>query len=314
MSELKNRFTWSYSAADEFETCRRKRYWSKYAGWGGWEKDAPELARKAYRLSKMVNIYTLTGNAAERAVMWTLRRLQAGATVAAQEAYQAAARPFLNEAWRSSRQQLWKQDPKKYPCLREHYYREWEPETEREQVQRAKDTVIACAENFIRLVWPRLKEVRHEQELVTSASIGTHPQAIEVDRIPVYAVPDYAYQSGEDVCIHDWKSGRPRESHMDQLSLYGLWANRRFGVAPENIVVFVEYLHPGEVVARRIGPEELARIIGFIRSSVADMAEYVVDGDILRNEPLPAEEWDAAADSSLCRNCNYREICAPYTG
>jgi len=312
MAELKNRFTWSYSAADEFESCRRKRYWSKYAGWGGWEATAPEVARKAYQLSKMMNIYTLTGVAAEKAVMWSLRRLQAGQEVTAREAYEAAARPYLNEVWRSSRQKLWKQDPKRYACLREHYYGQWDAETERRWVEKVKSVVNDCVTHFVELVWPRLREVRHEQELVTTATSGTRPEPIEVDSVPVYAVPDYAYQAGEDLHIHDWKSGQPRESHRQQLSLYGLWAHRRFGTAPEKIVVFVEYLQPGEVVARRIGKEDLQEITAFIRSSVADMAEYLVDGDIQRNEPLPLEEWEAAADTGLCRHCNFYELCEPY--
>lgn len=312
MAELRNRFTWSYSAADEFESCRRKRYWGKYASWGGWESSAPELARKAYQLSKMVNIYTLTGTAAERAIMWTLRRLQAGQLPDVGEAYEAAARPFLNEAWKASRQKLWQQDPKKYPCLREHYYQQWDAVTEREKVEWAKRTVQECIRHFVELVWPRIQGVRHEHEVITTASSGTQPEPIEVDGVPVYAVPDYVYQSGDDLHIHDWKSGQPRESHVSQLLLYGLWAHRRLGADPEHIVVFVEYLLPGEVVARRITRADLDSITAFIRSSIGDMAEYLVDGDIKRNEPLPVEEWEAAANGALCRHCNYYEICAPY--
>ena len=47
MAELINTFSWSISARADFEECPRRRYLAKYAMWGGWNADAPELARAA---------------------------------------------------------------------------------------------------------------------------------------------------------------------------------------------------------------------------------------------------------------------------
>ena len=81
MAELKNTFSWSFSASSDFEDCRRKRYWAKYAMWGGWERNAEPLQKAAYRLTKMDSRFSLRGQAAEEAVLYALRETQRGNAV-----------------------------------------------------------------------------------------------------------------------------------------------------------------------------------------------------------------------------------------
>ena len=97
MADLINTFSWSISARADFEECPRRRYLAKYAMWGGWKADAPDLARAAYRLGKMENRFTLQGNAVERAVMWAFRQAQAGQSVTVAQAYETAVKPYLNQ-------------------------------------------------------------------------------------------------------------------------------------------------------------------------------------------------------------------------
>ncbi len=39
------------------------------------------------------------------------------------------------------------------------------------------------------------------------------------------------------------------------------------------------------------------------------MTEYLVDFDRAKNEPLPKEEWELAADPASCQHCNFYELC-----
>ena len=39
------------------------------------------------------------------------------------------------------------------------------------------------------------------------------------------------------------------------------------------------------------------------------MAEYLVAGDISRNQPLPQEDWELCADLDTCRQCRFYELC-----
>jgi predicted RecB family nuclease len=41
------------------------------------------------------------------------------------------------------------------------------------------------------------------------------------------------------------------------------------------------------------------------------MAEYLVDGNLQRNEALPKDDWEMSADMNVCRKCNFYELCKP---
>lgn len=310
VAELKNTFSWSFSAAADFEECRRKRYWGKYGMWGGWQKNAGEIQRAAWRLTKMESRHTLMGHAVEQSVIWVLREKQAGRDVSAEEAYEKIARPFLNRCWKDSRDGAWRDNPKQVCCLHEHYYKQHAPG--KEWTAAVIEQTRACIGHFIERVLPRLAHVKPEQEIkVGKAGSGDGPENFELDGITVYAIPDYVYRMNEQWHIHDWKAGKPKPEHRDQVGLYGLWAHTRHGVAAENIFVYLEYLRDGTMAYEQMSDGILDNVRTAIRSSAEDMSEYLVDGDRSRNEPMPREEWELALTRTPCRSCNFYELCEP---
>jgi hypothetical protein len=315
MAKLENRFSWSFSAAGDFEDCRRKRYWSKYAAWGGWDREAPEESRTAYRLNKMDNIYSLQGQAAEETVMWVLREAQAGQPVDAAQAYERIARPFLRQKWTESRQGLWKVNAKKHCCLREHYYGLWDKETERARAEAMAEHTKKCIANFIDRMLPRLRVILPGNEvLIAGPGMGGDPESFELEGIKIYAIPDYVHRDGEIMHIHDWKAGKVKAAHQEQLALYGLWASCKHETAVENICCYVEYLATGQMAPVVITQEILDQILGRISESVADMRGYLVDEDLAANRALPKAEWELTADPRICRMCNFYELCRPELG
>jgi len=312
MAELKNTFSWSFSAAGDFDECRRKRYWSKYGMWKGWDPKASELQRKAYRFNKMDNRYSLQGNAVEYAVMWVLRQKQEGKDVTADEAYEQIAKPFLNKSWKESRDGTWQADPKRHCCLHEHYYPDLNPTPEKEWTAALAEHTKLCIANFIERVLPRLEHVKPEQEVdIATPEKGGDPESFEFEGTKIYAIPDYVYRVDDQWHIHDWKSGKSRPEHKQQLVLYGLWANLKHGVPPENVFVYIEYLRDGVVALQQLTDRDLETVKAQIRDSVTDMTGYLVDGDTQRNAALPREEWDLAPTRSPCRRCNFYELCEP---
>ena len=310
MAELKNTFSWSFSAAEDFEQCRRRRYWSKYASWGGWSPSAPQESRIAYRLNKMDNVWGLMGQAAENAAVWLLRERQRGRSPSAEEAWEKAARPFLTRKWNESLSGAWRRDPKRVCCLREHYYGTLsdEKQTKRD----IADQVKRCIANFRERVLPRLAAVRPEQEIaVSTPEKGGEAEHFFYADVKVYAIPDYAWREGKLLHIHDWKAGKAKESHRLQLSIYALWARIRHGFPPDRTFLYVEYLKDGKVFPFQVSEEELQTTIELMSDSVAAMTEYLVDGDRKRNEPLPKEEWELTDDPRNCRQCNFYELCRP---
>lgn len=306
MAELVNTFSWSFSAASDFEGCRRKRYWSKYAAWGGWDAHAPTTARTAYRLNKMESRHTLQGRGTEEAVCWMLRAYQAGRAPTADEAYDAAARPLLNAAWKQSKSGAWRADPKRNVCLHEHYYPELHPDLDPQWTQTLKEHVQTCVRKFVETVWPRLADVTPDDEVSVDRL-----ESFELDGLKVYAIPDYVVRQDAVWHIHDWKAGRPRPEHSKQLAVYGLWAHEKHGVAPDQIRVYIEYLKEGRVAMEQVTSEMLDEIRAFIAESSMDMADYLEEGDARRNKPRPREEWDMTADRATCARCNFYELCKP---
>ncbi len=311
MAELINNFSWSISAREDFAECHRRRYWAKYAMWNGWKENASPIQRAAYRLSKMENRFTLLGNAVELGVNWLIRAQQEGRSASMEEAYEAAAKPYLNKCWGESVKQLWKNNPKKFCCLREHYYSSLGKEKEKEMTAEMIVRIKLCLANFIAKVLPGLSPVKKEQEIAISTVAAGDPESFAMERVKIYAIPDYAYLRDGMMHIHDWKSGGARASHKDQMAIYGLWAAVKHKIAPEKVNIHLEYLSAGATDSQKLTQDSLLKAQELISDSVNEMAEYLVDGDLRRNEALPKDDWELSADMNVCHKCNFYELCKP---
>lgn len=324
MAELRNNFSWSISAREDFNECRRRRYWAKYAMWNGWKENASLIQRAAYRLSKMENRFTLLGNAVELGVNWLIHGRQTGGTATAEEAYEAAAKPFLNKCWSESVKGLWKNNPKKFCCLHEHYYSDFGKNGGKSEKEMTAEMIVrikSCLSNFILKIMPGLAPVKKEQEIVVSTVAMGDPESFNLEeaqaspaspwQVKIYAIPDYAYLKDGRMHIHDWKSGGARASHKDQMAVYGLWAAVKHKIAPEKVSIHLEYLASGVTDSRELTTESLTKAQELIRESVNEMAEYLVEGDLHRNEALPKDDWEMSADTNVCRKCNFYELCKP---
>lgn len=314
MAELINTFTWSISAAQDFDDCPRKRYWGKYASWGGWKENATPIQRKAYQLSKMQNRYSLLGNAVEHTIRYALRKFQDGETLSVDQLYEAIAKPYLNGAWKQSKDGLWKDNPKRYICLREHYYSsdEFSGSSQNLWVQAIIEQCKKCIANFQSTVLERLKDVRPEHELaIAHVGDGGDPESFEIEGLKIYAIPDYVYRtSGGRLHIHDWKAGKAKPQHHKQMRIYALWALGKGHIADiTNIGLILEYLSANRHEDVSVSEADLDEIRSYIRESVEGMADFLVDNDIRRNEALPQSEWVLTATPSLCKYCNFYELC-----
>lgn len=311
MGKLVNVFSWSHSAATDFELCRRKRYWSKYAAWGGWERDAPVECKTAYRLNKMTNRFCLYGTAAEDACMWMLREFQrTGSAPSESEAYDRIARPLLRKAWDESTGRAWMRYPKA-ACLHEHYYPEFCGLSQKEIMHRIADVVKACLKNFRAEVLPRLEGVTPDMEVEISVVGRGDPEHFAFEGVKVYAIPDYVYVRDGLWHIVDWKSGVPKPEHGEQVALYALWAREKHGVAPTDVELSLEYLQSGERKAFNVTEADLEMVRTRLRESMQDMAQYLVDADPEANQALPKPEWDLCYEPSICQRCEFYELCRP---
>ena len=311
MAELQNVFSWSVSAREDFQECPRRRYWAKYAMWNGWQTSATTLQRTAYRLTKMENCYSIQGNAVERAAMWLLTEHRAGRRPGPDNAYAEVARPYLNRCWSESRNRLWQSNPKRFCCLHEHYYQEHHQTPEREMTARMIQTIMDCLTYFHATLLPCLMSVGLESDMPIATVDTGDPEFFMLDKVKIYAIPDYVRRIDDKLEIFDWKSGAPRSSHSDQMAVYGLWAHRKHNYQPEKIIIRLEYLAAGKSLQTPMTAADIEKTENMIRLSVGEMAEYLENGDTQRNIPLPCEEWEMSADMHTCRHCSFYELCKP---
>ena len=314
MGKLKNTFSWSFSAAEDFNQCRRRRYWAKYAMWGGWDRSASPEQKAAYRLCKMDNRWGLMGQAAENAIMWVLREHQRGKSASVEQAWNAVAKPFLGQKWRESLEGNWRTSPKRFCCLREHYYKTLDDDNAAKRQIAAQ--VKNCIANFIEKTLPRVGNVRPEQEYpIATPEQGGDVENFTYEGVKIYAIPDYAYKLDGQTHIHDWKAGKIKaEQHRLQLSLYALWAIVKHAAKPDDIFLYVEYLNEGQVLPFQASEADLEKTRAIMDASIGEMTEYLVDHDRERNEPLPKEEWELTEETANCAQCNFFELCRAELG
>jgi len=279
--------------------------------WGGWDAGASKEARTAYRLKQMQNKWSLIGEAVEQAVLDVLERRRVGSEFSIDASLDFAMKK-LRAAWTNHCSEIWRVKPKRCTCISEIYYDEISinaGEDRERWGKQVKQRTEICLKNFYAHVLPRLPEVTYEEIIPFARPEQGDPEHFHVGNIKVYAIPDWVYRHGGKFIIHDWKTGARREKHKDQLRLYGLWAQRKHNVSPDNITLFVEYLESGEFSEIEYTPEIANLLCDKINSSVREMKQFLKDGDIEKNEPLEIDAFPKTDDFTRCRICNYRELC-----
>jgi hypothetical protein len=297
MAELKNEFTWSFSRRQVFESCRRRYWFRYYAFWGGWNRDAPELARKAYFFSKMASLPMLVGTAVHETIADVLRALRSRREPAS-PFEQVRAR--MNEAWRASKEERWRAvGPKQAPPLFEHYYGvAVAPET----TARLGELAQRCVRHFL--------EGDDYRSIVAAGpesfrSIDTL-EVTELGGVACFVAPDFAYDAGGATRLLDWKTGAARDDHSLQLLAYAEFARRKWSLAPERLRAADVLLDEGRSVEVPIDAARLDDAVAQVRASAAAMRGALADAarNVARREDLPP-----TTDVLECRRCFFREIC-----
>ncbi|MFP4457886.1 MAG: hypothetical protein ACLFPS_09565, partial [Clostridia bacterium] len=111
--------SWSFSRHKSFLECKRSFYFNTYGHWNGWEYKAPARAKQVYRLKKLSNIYTLSGQLLHEEIATAIKSKSIDVNEATNRI-----RHLLNKAVIDSKEKLkyWKQNPKDYVILHEYYY------------------------------------------------------------------------------------------------------------------------------------------------------------------------------------------------
>ncbi len=297
MPELVNEFTWSFTRSQTFAACRRRYWFRYYAFWGGWKQDSPELARQAYFFSKMTTLKMLVGAAVHETIADVLRALNAG---------RAPKSPFdqvrtrMNEAWRASREERWRQvGPKHAPPLFEHWYGVAVPS---EEIEELRELALRCVRSFLE------SELYRDVVKAGPASFRAIDQleVTSLGGVACFVAPDFAFDRGEETWLVDWKTGAEREGHELQLLAYAEYARQKWRLEPSRLRAFDAMLSSGRLREVAISAERLAAAAAQIGADAEAMRATLSDRErnVARREELPP-----TTDPRECRSCSFRQIC-----
>ena len=294
-------WSWSHSRRRTFQECPRKYYYQYYGSHNGWENDAPESARRAYRLKNLTTLAEEIGAAVHECASMAVHQGRGGAPLPGVDALYQQARRRLNRAWLDSADRAaWQESPRRRRMFQEFYYDTGIGET---RIAEAKERLNACLRNllistsFREAVAAPFTEVKNVEQFT----------AFNLDDTPVYAVPDLIYRRGDGSWrVVDWKSGNIRGDAGRQAMVYALYLRERHNVDRGDIIAQIEWLASGDAEELPISQSDLDGFAAGIRDSVAAMRAYLADVDA--NAPLAPAAFPLRDDPSLCRHCKFYEL------
>jgi CRISPR/Cas system-associated exonuclease Cas4 (RecB family) len=297
MGKLQNIFSWSVSRDRLFTECRRAYYYHYYGAWGGWERDAPELAKKTYLLKNMHSIDTWVGDVVHQTIKWVLENKAAGKDIA-QDAARARIKEHLVRTWAQSKERQWVNGIKQHLNLFEHYYKR-EPSPELLAMKIAK--AVKSIDNFYKL---KILDIFSGVEGGGFLSID-ELDSFDLDGVKVYAVPDFAVKEGRYI-LFDWKTGKPSEKDLFQLSFYVLYAQYRWRAAIDEVEVIPVYLSDSNCGLQPASVVDLSYVRQYVQDSAKKMREVLTN--------VEANQADIARCPKTqfvkkCANCRFQEIC-----
>ena len=290
-------FSWSYSRREKLRECPRKYYYHYYASHNGWEDDAPEAARVAYRLRRLTSIPLEIGDAVHKAASVAIRRARHKGSVPTEEELYTVVFQQLHTVWRQSHDQAeWELLPMERKMLREFYY-DLGPIADR------RDQIRACLRNLL--------GSEGFQGAVTALEVVINDDkrfnAFDIDGVTVYAVPDLVYTTFDgDWKIVDWKSGYGQRGGREQALVYALYVHRYYGVDLGDIGARIELLADGDAEDYAFTEGDVGACIEEISDSVAEMRSYLADASL--NAPLDKARFPLRWDTSTCHYCEFYEL------
>ncbi|OAA30034.1 hypothetical protein AT15_00535 [Kosmotoga arenicorallina S304] len=292
--------SWSLSKQKLFEECKRKYYYKTFLSWKGWQSGASELERKAYLLSKLQNIYTISGQALHEEIKTAILEK----SFSPKDSFERI-RSRLREAWIDSSKHLqdWQKWPKEYIVLSELYYgnEDWLRKNSKDILKRIKTSLLNFQKSF-----SFRRVLRNE---VKAIEVDENFPSFFFEGIRVYSVIDFLHQDTEgNITIVDWKTGQKKpERDAFQLGLYVIYVLEKYPAVKLSMIKCVdEYLLSGERAKYRFTPEQIGALREYISRSIRELDKYLEDP--AANKPKDISAFPRSR-SKNCNYCEFKEIC-----
>lgn len=137
----------------------------------------------------------------------------------------------------------------------------------------------------------------------------------ELRNLNVMAAPDFGVVfSDTNYLIIDWKSGQEKidtDGISDQLKIYALklLLKSRMHIEDLDIEWYEVYLPSLNKYGGKIQKSDIDHIIQKLIDDVEYQKQFLVDGDIVKNEPLSHEYFPRTKSEKKCASCTFRKVC-----
>jgi CRISPR/Cas system-associated exonuclease Cas4 (RecB family) len=301
-------FSWSNSRHKTFLECARKYYHQYYESHNGWEYEAPDENKSAYRLKNIKNIPILLGDEIHKVIDRQLKNFLNGKSLFTESDMIALVTTGLNKAYLDSTKYRahWFQKPKRYQMLHEIYYGNG---LSPDEISSAKTKLQLCIYNFFKS--KTYQDILNKLEMHVLHSEDF--QTFEVNGVDVFVVLDFVYKdvSQEKWIVVDWKTGKESEEDRKQLALYALFLAQKHDIPIEDIVLRNEYLLTGTSKEYQLTQFEIDSAQVLMHESIYHMLGYLENP--ARNKPLTIDQFEKNS-SNKCQRCNFKEKCEVLTG
>lgn len=287
-----NWYAWSHHGGRTYSECPRRWWLMKVLFWGGWQKNSDPARRRAWQLTKMKTVWTLSGTVVHQIAAETVSGEPARTPDQAVARYEY----LMARGWNQSRNGAWRDDPKHRTCLFEHYYMApWA----KSHLELAKEVGRRAVRNLFET--HALRRAREGRVIRTEVM-----EDFLVEDVPARVQLDVEVEHGGRVYLTDWKSGVERLEHLEQANVYVL-SRVLAGVSRRDLWVSIVYLPEGREVLYQPSEDDLARA----------RRRVLVQGREIRAMLRPPAERNRAArrsfpmttDVRACRGCIMHHAC-----
>jgi hypothetical protein len=137
----------------------------------------------------------------------------------------------------------------------------------------------------------------------------------ELRNLNVMAAPDFGVIfSDNKYLIIDWKTGQEKmdtDAISEQLKIYALKTllKSKINIDTVDIEGYEVYLPSLNKVGGKIEKTDIDYIIQKLKDDMEYQKQFLVDGDIVNNEPLAHDHFPRTTSAKKCASCTFRKVC-----
>jgi CRISPR/Cas system-associated exonuclease Cas4 (RecB family) len=279
---------WSVSRYETFSSCKRRYYYQYYA-----KHDPDYAADQIDALKNLTSIPLEVGKLTHSNIAEVLRRL-------------LKSKSEIDRKWLSSfvKKQVEQTCQAKESFFEVHY-------SQKEEILPTDimPPIEECLNVFLnseRFQWFKNKVMQNQNGwLIGPPGYGE----TRIDGLKAYCKVDFLFTVEGRRVILDWKTGkRDTAKHTKQLVAYSLWATNQLEERACNIDAVSAYLSPTYREVPLCPTErQLDEFTEQIHSETEEMYEFC--RNLPENIPLNKSEFVTTQNGTICKFCNFKELC-----